>query len=154
MQKTQILATGELSISVLRTLAALFFQMTRVLFQHPCLVAHSFRRSAVFQHLWALHTCPCPHLHKRLQNSGQQTHTKGFQPYIKNVKKEYARVYALKTLRVLSVGRDLPLLSVKTGWSLRPHVVHASPERLPWLYNSFIICWSGWQNLETLSVHH
>lgn len=29
------------------------------------------------------HTCPRPHLHKRLQNSGQQTHTIGFQPYIK-----------------------------------------------------------------------
>lgn len=40
---------------------------------------------------------------------------------------------------ILLVGRDLPLLSVKTGWSLRPHGVHTSPERLSWLYNSFII---------------
>lgn len=118
MQKNQILATGELSTSVLRMLAALFFQRTRV--------AHSFRRSAVFRHLWALHMCPRPRLHERLQNSGQQTHTN---PALhKNVRKEYAHVYVLKTLRVLSVGRDLPLLSVKIGWSRRPQ---CSP-RLTW----------------------
>lgn len=126
------LATGEIS-QRFRTLTALLFQSTRVLFLAPTQGGSQPAEtpgSGDLTDLASLGTAHMPptHLYKRIQNSGQQTHTKGLLvPHKKSEKSMY--VFVWKTLHgpkvsLLLVGRDLPLLPVNTGWLPGPRVVH------------------------------